>query len=347
MIDGKKKSILVIRRDNIGDLLCTTPLLKELRERFPTANISVLVNSYNAPVIQGNPDVDDIFVYEKAKHRDKSRSIFVWIFGRLTLLYKIRRRYFDYVILATPNLSDAALKFSRHARAAKIVGYGLSADDRRFISLPENKLKGHECEMVFSLLTALGITTAPPAMRLVPDSRLVEMLNAGEGANGLCLGVHISARKPQQRWAVEKFANTIQTLIDSGRVAKVLVFWAPGREDDPLHPGDDGKAETLSAMLSSQSVKFISTSSLEQLIAAISLCDRVVCADGGAMHIAAALGKPIVCFFGNSDAERWHPWGVPFELLQKPTRTVADISSDEVISAWDRLDARLRQGGQK
>jgi ADP-heptose:LPS heptosyltransferase len=81
----------------------------------------------------------------------------------------------------------------------------------------------------------------------------------------------------------------------------------------------------------------VPTARLEELIAALAQCDRVICSDGGAMHLAAALGKPIVCLFGNSSAERWHPWGVRYELLQPASRNVADISVDEVLAAHGRL----------
>lgn len=341
------RSILVIRRDNIGDLLCTTPLLRAIRESLPATRISILVNSYNAPVLWGSCDVDDVLVYEKAKHRDKSRSIARWLFGRMALFYRLRRQNFDFVILATPNLSEAALKFARYTRAGKIVGYGLPDGDPRLISISESKRRGHECEIVFGLLEALGIGGTPPAMRLLAQSRLVPQLGGERHTTEICLGVHISARKPQQRWAVESFAELVRNLLLSGRVARVLVFWAPGREDDPLHPGDDGKAQILREMLSPLAVEFVPSKSLDELIAGLALCDQVFCADGGAMHVAAALGKPIVCLFGNSDAERWYPWGVPFELLQKPSRTVADISVDEVVLAWDRLEAKLPERGAK
>jgi heptosyltransferase III len=52
------------------------------------------------------------------------------------------------------------------------------------------------------------------------------------------------------------------------------------------------------------------------------------------MHIAAALGKPIVCFFGNSGADRWHPWGVPYRLLQPASLDVADVSVAAALAAY-------------
>jgi heptosyltransferase-3 len=57
------------------------------------------------------------------------------------------------------------------------------------------------------------------------------------------------------------------------------------------------------------------------------------------MHVGAGLGVPIVCLFGNSDAARWRPWGVPYRLLQKPSADVADIGVSEVVAAFNALRA--------
>ena len=59
--------ILVIRHDNIGDLIVTTPLFRALRERFPDARIDALVNSYNRPVLDHNPDLSQIHVYTQLR----------------------------------------------------------------------------------------------------------------------------------------------------------------------------------------------------------------------------------------------------------------------------------------
>ena len=84
---------------------------------------------------------------------------------------------------------------------------------------------------------------------------------------------------------------------------------------------------------------------LPELIAGLSLCDYMVQSDGGAMHLAAALGKPIVCFFGHSDARRWHPWAVPYELLQPKNEDVATLTATEVFDAFLRLQAKANESG--
>ena len=71
--------ILVIRRDNIGDLVCTTPLFAALRQHYPHARIDALVNSYNGPVLAGNPDLDHVYVYSKYKHVAATQSRIAWL----------------------------------------------------------------------------------------------------------------------------------------------------------------------------------------------------------------------------------------------------------------------------
>jgi ADP-heptose:LPS heptosyltransferase len=60
------------------------------------------------------------------------------------------------------------------------------------------------------------------------------------------------------------------------------------------------------------------------------------------MHIAAALRKPILCFFGDSPASYWHPWGVPYRLLQPESRNASDITVDEALASF--LDLAAESG---
>src|SRR5260221_14123407 len=83
-----KPKILVIRRDNIGDLILTTPLIHALRRRFPKAWIGALVNSYNARVLEGNADLDEVFIYTKAKHRG-SASIWSAYWSTVSLILRL------------------------------------------------------------------------------------------------------------------------------------------------------------------------------------------------------------------------------------------------------------------
>src|SRR5664279_3893890 len=127
MILPSPRRILVVRRDNIGDLVCTTPLLSVLRGRFPEARITALVNSYNAPVLNGNPEVDEICVYRKAKHRKPGESkLRIWL-ETWRLIQRLRSESFDGVIVATPGYQQGALRFARWVRAKRGIAYGEAA----------------------------------------------------------------------------------------------------------------------------------------------------------------------------------------------------------------------------
>ena len=323
--------ILVIRRDNIGDLVCTTPLFSALRRRFPDAHIAALVNSYNAPVLRGNSDVDEICVYRKAKHRNAGESkLAVWL-ETLALMIRLRRRKFDLAIVATPAYQAAALRFARWVGAKRVVAFEQERD-------AAHAGARHETEEVMRLLRPLGIDEAPGAVRVFADARLAARITLPNG-DGPLVALHISARKPAQRWPLERYAALAHALYAS-HGARFLLFWSPGGEGQAQHPGDDDKAKRLAALCNDLPLVATPTHRLAELIAGLSCCDFVICSDGGAMHLAAGLGKPMICFFGNSGAHRWHPWGVTHELLQPPSRDVGDVTLDDVLCAFSRLERR-------
>lgn len=342
--------ILVIRRDNIGDLICTTPLFEAVRRQYPQAYLAALVNSYNAPAIAGNPHLDAVFAYTKGKHA-AGEPVWQAYLRRAQLLWRLRRMQFDYVILATSGFAARSLKLARLLAPRHIVGFvtDTATSSRIDLAIPHGEgVRLHETEDMFRLLAPLKPEGDIPAMTVCPDPALQTRLRAALPAAvahgpGPLLALHISARKEKQRWPIGRFAELAQRL-HARYAARFLLFWSPGDENNPFHPGDDGKAARLLEMLKDLPVAPVHTGHLSELIAGLSLCDAAVLSDGGAMHVAAGLGKPLVCFFGNSPAERWHPWGVPYELLQKPSRDVSDISVDEATAAFERLPLVGRSG---
>ena len=344
---NKLKKIIVIRRDNIGDLICTTPLFSALRARFPDARIDALVNSYNRPVLERNPDIDHVYAYTKAKHREHGASV-LGIYGRrIRLMLGLRSQGYDCVVLANDGDTKRTLKLARLIAPRQVIGYGVPGEavDRR-LDTPLTVDPGHKhaVEIAFALLMPLGINETPPAMKLVPDPEILQrvrsLLDAKAPADdGPTIAIHISARKVPQRWPTGRFIALMQQLHASCK-ARFVLLWAPGSSDNPMHPGDDDKADEIVAATAGLPVLAYRTEHLDELIAGIAACDAMICSDGGAMHVGAALGKPIVCFFGNSDAARWRPWGVPYQLLQPPSLDVNDISVAEALAAYDQLGVR-------
>jgi ADP-heptose:LPS heptosyltransferase len=324
--------ILIIRRDNIGDLVCTLPLVRRLRECYPDAWIGMLVTRYTAEVLRDNPDIDAVFCYTKRKHLAPGESVWAAMWARLRQLWQLRQRKLDLVLLPAEGEQRSARRMARLVAAKRIVCH----DDLRTPGAP-----GHEVVRASRLLQVLELPSAnlPPAS-IRPDAVLRrEMLGRLGKDEGPVLGLHISARKPSQRWPEQHFVSLIHALHARQPQLRIALFWSPGDEHNPLHPGDDGKASRILAACAGLPLVALRTASLAELIAGISCCDHLLCADGGHMHLAAALGKPIVCLFGKSDASRWHPWGVPFRLLQPSSHEVSDIGVDAVLAALEELRA--------
>ena len=118
---------------------------------------------------------------------------------------------------------------------------------------------------------------------------------------------------------------------------RVILLWAPGSRDNARHPGDDEAAAAVRRAAKGAQVVPVETPDLKTLIAALSLADGVVCPDGGAMHLAAALGKPVVALFGDSPVERWRPWGVRHRVVRPASRDLADLPLQAVLAACGEL----------
>ena len=317
------KSVLVVRRDNIGDLVCTTPLLAALRRTHPGAWIGALVNSYNAAVLDRNPDLDEVLVYTKLKHLEPGQSALGALTRRIGELWRLRRRGLDCVVLANPHETPRTQALAR-ALAPK-----------RIVSLSEEKLRqvsaAHQVERVFALAAELGIEGPIPPLKVVPDPALLQKPK-GMLKRPFNVALQISARRAAQQWPAEQFVELAQRL-DALGMGTVLL-WAPGPSSHPSHPGDDEKAAAIAA---TKSIVAYRTARLAELIGALAACDAVVTSDGGAMHLAAALQKPIVCFFGDVDPAQWRPWGVPHRVLRAASRRASDISVDETLAALREL----------
>jgi ADP-heptose:LPS heptosyltransferase len=338
------RKILVIRRDNVGDMVLTTPLLAALRARLPDATIDVLSNSYAAPVLAGNTDVDAVHVYTKSHHRQEGQSRLGVYLGRARTVLELRAQRYDSIVLAKLPAEPRPLAFARIIGATEIVGLVKPGDaPRRGLTHAirwDPSRRAHMVEALMQLGEHFGIHASGGPVTVHPQPRARAAALAGlapvVSPGTPLVALNLSARKVKQRWPVERFIALGRALHERYGCTFMLV-WSPGASDNPRHPGDDAKAAEVLAGLAGVPVVALRTVQLAELIAALSLAQAMITADGGAMHLGAACGLPVVALFGNSEPALWHPWRVPHEILQHPARDVGLIGVAEVLAAWDRL----------
>jgi len=287
-------------------------------------------------------------VYTKGKHTDSILGAIAARYKQVMMMIQLRRQSFNDVLLAEPTYSQRNIRLAKFLlggrRDTRVIGFEHDDGKNNGLDVVISKANTdslHQAQYIFLAAATYGIDTAAykiPKSFVTPAASGV----VPEVIQPLTIGLHISARKPSQRWPVSSFV-TLARLIHQQQGAALKLFWSPGAEDDAQHPGDDQKAKAILAELApSVPISPTPSANLRALIDGMAAVDLVICADGGALHVAAGLGKPIVALFGDSEVKRWHPWGVPFRTLQKPTHDVSDISPSEVIEALDSLNLALK-----
>lgn len=333
--------ILIIRRDNIGDLILTTPLIASLAEKF-NVKIDVLVNTYNQSVLENNPHIGRIHIYSKLHHRKHGQSALSVIMRRIKTYIDIRFARYDVAIIAREGFTKRQLHWAKISGAKRTIAFGNDASGSITDAIAKTQDKRHIVELLADLAKPLGAYSKPGPLELyVSEDELTSIAQKIAAPQNIPVyGLQISARKPLQQWQAEKFVELAHR-ISQREKCHFLLFWSPGSADNKEHPGDDEKAQRIMSACKDISITPVATKNLRELMAAMTLCDQILTSDGGALHIAAGVGVPVVAMFGNSDAWFWGPWGVPHETLEAPDRNVNLLSVDTVDERFIQLRRRV------
>lgn len=325
------RRILVIRIDFLGDMLCTTAFLSALKQRWPHADLHVLANKYNGAVLPGNPDVTAVhtYVYSKQCERNTRPGRRRALVDRLLLIYRLRRLRFDLVIVPNGGMHKNSVKFARQlgVRDCRWHDARTEFDDRKRAHVAHRPLR-HEALSGFQLVPELGETTVDGlALSVYPNPLLQRewRLRLSRQSKPL-VGLFIANKSVERRWSIEKWRRLGQRL---GQRADVVVFHDPAVAVDAIEWPD-------------AAARHITTSSVADLIAATSLLDIIVSADSAPVHLASALGLPVVALFEDRPEKyvRWHPLGVE-HVIVRGGRIVDDIEVETVEKAIDQFLASV------
>lgn len=330
---GGVRRILVVRNDNVGDVLCSTPAIRSLRRAFPGAFLAGLVVRYSQDALQGNPDLDRVFIYEKAKHRPE-RNRLISLYAQFKVLKELKGMGFDLAIGLRSAFSWSEAWLVYFTGAPFRLGYPPAKKGdlgyRFFYNLtagPEGA-EGHEVERVLRLVGSIGV--APWEERLivsVPEAEREEgaaFLKRNRIAEEKLIGFHLSSRQAANRWPPGKFAELAGRLLRENY--PVVLTWAP--QDREI------AEEVLS--LAGPGVFLFPTPTLRHLGAIQERCRIFVSPDGGAMHFAAAVGTPTVGLFGETDPSDWGPWGQGHVALRNGPQA-SSIPVEEVYACVQKL----------
>ncbi len=295
------ESILVLRLYFVGDVLLATPVLEALKNRFPSARLTVLVKRRAVDVLGGNPNVDEVMVYD-AVERYHSPG---WM---LRLAGDLRRRRFSLAVDLTGDHRSSWLMFASDPAfrvGLNHAGMGFLLDRRI-----DYRATGHVVDHLLTAVEPVGARSggAAPRMYLSEDERAEAdalLADAGVGAGADVLALSPGANWPFRRWRPERFGELAARVRESAGLTSVVL----GSADDA------GLGEDVVAASSGAAVSLAGRTTLRGLAAVAERARAFVGNDSGPMHVAASVGTPVVGLFGPNTPERFGPRGAPSRVL--------------------------------
>jgi predicted lipopolysaccharide heptosyltransferase III len=280
--------ILLIRLRSMGDCLLLTSPIRALKEEFPGFRISVLVESRFEDCFDGNPDIHQVIPL-----RQKREAL------------RLLAQHFELVL----NLhgGPTSLMYSLMARGPHF-GFEQFQYARLYRGLlPPPERDVHSVEATMSAFQWMGVkrADAPPLRYEVHPSESERMRTTFSNLAGPYAVLHPGAVMETKRWEASRFSQLARALQDMG-LAIVLTSG----------PGEESIAAEVARDVPSPKLLFgLAIPELAELLRGAALYAGN---DSGPMHLAAAVGTPVVALWGSSNSRRWRPWGVNHAVVQNP-----------------------------
>lgn len=289
------QNILVRMPNWLGDAVMATPILADVRKRWPEAQITAMCQGAVAALLVGNPHIDEVFSFTRPNSFLRKQA------GR-DLVERLRQGKYDLGILLPGSFSSAWWQWRGHV--GRRVGF--AKEWRSFlltdaVALP--KEEEHLVKTYKRLLTPLGIplSETEPELFVLDEEReaaieLLKQQGVPEGAK--VVGINPGAAYGSAKcWPPERFRAVVEKLTSDAYV--VCFADEPGAQ--LVHDMCEG--------LGPKVINLAGNTSIRELIALIQQCNAFLTNDSGPMHIAAALGTPLVALFGSTNEIKTGPYG--------------------------------------
>lgn len=337
-MNSEPRNVLVFDLGQLGDVVLSLPALSAIRKQFPQARITVACGLAAALVVRMSGTADRTMAIDRLSLRDgpKLRAILRLV----RLVAEVRRARYDMVIdlhsLSESNLlgyiSGAPVRLYAQRRRR-------SLDFLATIRAPMEDTSKHQVDRYLDVLVPLGITGAPRIPRLhtrAEDDRTVQQILEERGATSAPLvGFFPGAGRTHRRWPLERFVD-VGLRLEKRDGAHVVVF---------LGPEETAVASQVRAAFS-PSTLVMDGLTLSQFASAAARLDLLISNDTGPMHLAAAVGTPILLLLGAPVQGPY--WFAPVAEHHQIVRrvTLAHVTVTEVYDAAHSLLQSARRGRQ-
>lgn len=292
------RKILVVRNDRFGEFLLNIPAIRALKETYPQARLTVAVNPLVKELADAVECIDQAVAWDKQFRKN------------------LRKQKFDLCVILNP---------TKEAHwAAFWAGIPLRAGyDRKWGFLLSHRLKDtkhlgnrHEVDCNLELAGLIGAKTLDKTISIRASEYPLKDYMGKD-----MVAIHPFTSDPVKLWPQDRFMELAAKIAQELKIKVVFI----GRTEDGR--GIERNHQNLKAM------DLINKTSLMELASVLKHCRVLVTCDSGPMHLASAVGTPVVALFRNDllgkTAHRWGPWGKGNAVVEKPN--LSDITVEMVF----------------
>jgi len=299
LADITARRIVIIKPSALGDIIHSLPVLTALRRRYPSAHIAWVVNRSYELLLQGHPDLDEVLPFDRSRVDD---NLIDTALGYTHFCRRLRRQRYDLAIDLQGLLRSAVLTAA--TRAPRRVGLSSAREGARFFYsdvVPVADFNAiHAVDRYWLIPEAMGLGDQPKRFT-VPIAethrRWAAAALAGNPRPYLMVGV--GSRWMTKRWPPEHFATLLRKAQE--RFGGTAVFIG-GRDEVPL-------ARKVARRLHGNFVDLTGQTILPHLAAVLEQTDTMISNDTGPLHLAAALGRPVVAPYTCTKVKLNGPYG--------------------------------------
>lgn len=323
------KNILVIQMVDIGDVILSSPFLRELRRNMPCARIVLVVQPNMINLVEKCPYVDEVLFFNWRSIKNYKTAfhghIVWWLQTILLTVRNLWKYHFDLAISLhwnnDPNLA-ASIILMFTSGAPQRIAYLDEHDGKRRHELmdlsrlithgPFRSFPKHESELQLDILRFLGINSIDNSVEVWTTEedegfmrQVLERYNLSD--SNICIAIAPGSRWAYRRWPASRFIELGKWLQEKYE-AYILIL--------------AGKSElSLGALIEKElkkdrTINLTGKTTLREMASVLRSCKLFIGNDSGPMHMAAAVGVPVVGLFSSGEYERFIPWGTDHEVIR-------------------------------
>lgn len=278
------RNILVIRYSALGDVVLATSVLEPLRARYPKARIEWVTDPLYAPLLEGLPELAQVHRLSR-EGADAAWPVATRLRGRFDLVVDLQNKFRSALVAR----AAAPLRTAFKRRTALRAVMSIFGSDPPLV-------RAHATRLYGEALQPFGIESAGPLkVNLSPQARALAA-DALQGVEAPAVALAPGARWATKRWSPERFAAVADALHADGM--RIVLCGGPGDRD---------AFAAFRAATRAKVAADLSFLPIDALAAAIARVQLLVACDSGPVHLATAVGTPVLALFGPTSTTRWGP----------------------------------------